>query len=133
MLTQEGRWRLPGFTTGDGVITSELLDDDEWLLVTAAQSASVLLESTSPSLDLGHGGTNNATYLMQTLPAEDAVFTTADVGWSPFMEASITEAQSQPDTRHQRLILLGESNGTITGIEWNAPCPKKSDTRPKTE
>ena len=120
VLTQEARWRIPGFSTGDGVITSQLLDDDEWLLVTATQSASVLLESTSPSLGLGQGGMNNATYLMQTLPAEDAAFTSADVGWSPFMEASITEAQSQPDTQHQRLILLGESNGTITGIEWNA-------------
>jgi presenilin-like A22 family membrane protease len=119
VLTQEARWRIPGFATGDGVIMSHLLDDDEWLLVTPAQSASVLLESTSPSLGLGLGGMNNATYLMEALPAENGMFTSADVGWSPFMKETITEAQSQPDTRDQQLIVLGESNGTITGIEWN--------------
>ena len=119
VLTQEARWRIPGFATGDGVIMSHLLDDDEWLLVTPAQSASVLLESTSPSLGLGLGGMNNATYLMEALPAENGMFTSADVGWSPFMKETISEAQSQPDTRDQQLIVLGESNGTITGIEWN--------------
>jgi len=131
VLTQEARWRLPGFATGDGVIKSQLLDDDEWLLVTAAQSASVLLESTSPSLGLGQGGMDNATYLMQASPAEYAVFTSADVGWSPFMDESITEAQSKPDTRHQRLILLGESNGTITGIEWNAALSEEERYSPQ--
>ncbi len=119
VLTQEARWRLPGFNTGDGIVMSHLLDDDEWLLVTATQTASVLLESTSPAFDLGQSGMNNATYLMQQMPVEGAAFTSADVGWSPFMEQEITEAQSQPDTRHQRLILLGESNGSITGVEWN--------------
>ena len=41
-----------------------------------------------------------------------------DVGWSPFMEENISTAQASP-TRHQRLLLFGETNGTITGVEWN--------------
>ena len=119
VITQEARWLIPGFRTGDGVVKSHLLDGDEWSLTTATQSASVLLESTSPSLDLGPGGTTNATYLTQHLPSDGGSFTSVDIGWSPFMTQSIEEAQSQPNTRHQRLILLGESTGAITGVEWN--------------
>ena len=119
VLTQEARWRIPGFITGDGVIKSHLLDGDEWSLTTAAQSASVLLETNSPSLGLGLGGMNNATYLTQHVPVGNGSFTSADIGWSPFMAQSIEEAEAQPDTRHQRLILLGESTGAITGVEWN--------------
>ena len=119
VLTQEARWRIPGFLTGDGVVKSHLLDADEWSLTTAAQSASVLLETTSPSLGLGLGGLNNATYLTQHVPAGNGSFTSADIGWSPFLGQTIEKAKSQPDTRHQRLILLGESTGAITGVEWN--------------
>ena len=118
-LTQEARWLIPGFQTGDGVVKSHLLDGDEWSLTTATQSASVLLETTSPTLDLGPGGMNNATYLTQHVPVGDGYFTSVDIGWSPFLEQTIEEAKSQPATRHQRLILLGESTGAITGVEWN--------------
>jgi presenilin-like A22 family membrane protease len=62
---------------------------------------------------------NNATYLMTQAPDENAVFTSADVGWSPFMTQTIAEADAMPETRQQRLVLLGESNGAITGVEWN--------------
>ena len=119
LLVPEGRWRIPGFLTADGVVSSQLLDDDEWLLVTEAQAASVLLEDTSPALGLGVGGLVNATYLFELAPTEGDHFTSVDVGWSPFMEQNISEASAQPDTRHQRLLLFGESNGTLTGIEWN--------------
>ena len=101
------------------MVKSHLLDADEWSLTTAAQSASVLLETTSPSLGLGLGGLNNATYLTQHAPAANGSFTSVDIGWSPFLGQTIEEAKSQPDTRHQRLILLGESTGAITGVEWN--------------
>ena len=123
VLMPEGRWRIPGFVTGDGVVSSQLLDDDQWLLVTEAQAAAVLLEETSPALGLGLGGLVNATYLMELAPAEDARFTSSDVGWSPFMDQNFTEAASQPETRHQRLLLFGESEGRLTGIEWNGSLP----------
>ena len=123
VLMPEGRWRIPGFLTGEGVVSSQLLDDDQWLLVTEAQAAAVLLEETSPALGLGLGGLVNATYLMELAPAEDARFTSSDVGWSPFMDQNFTEAASQPETRHQRLLLFGESEGRLTGIEWNGSLP----------
>jgi presenilin-like A22 family membrane protease len=119
LLVSEGRWRIPGFQVGDGIVSSQLLDDDQWLLVTGAQSATVLLEETSPPLGVGLGGMVNATYLMELTPDENAAFTSADVGWSPFMELTVSEAEAQPETRNQRLLLFGESNGTITGIEWD--------------
>ncbi|MGB1234029.1 MAG: presenilin family intramembrane aspartyl protease PSH, partial [Poseidonia sp.] len=101
------------------VVKSHLLDADEWSLTTPSQSASVLLEVTSPSLGLGLGGLNNATYLAQHVPAGNGSFTSVDIGWSPFLGQTIEAAKSQPDTRYQRLILLGESTGAITGVEWN--------------
>ena len=119
LLVPEGRWRIPGFQVGDGVVSSQLLDNDQWLLVTGAQTATVLLERTAPALGVGLGGMVNATYLMELTPEEDATFTSADVGWSPFMKPTISEAEAQPETRNQRLLLFGESNGTITGIEWD--------------
>ena len=119
VMAFEGRWSVPGFSMGDGVVESHLIDDNEWLLVTPAQTASILLETTSPALGPGLGGLNNATYLMTQVPDENAVFTSADVGWSPFMTQTIAEADAMPETRQQRLILLGESNGAITGVEWN--------------
>ena len=119
LLVPEGRWRIPNFDTGDGPVLSHLLADDEWLLVTPNQAASVLLEDTTPALDMGQGGMTNATYLMELQSDEDVDFTSADVGWSPFMEENISTAQAHPDTRHQRLLLFGQSDGTITGIEWN--------------
>ena len=119
VLTPEGRWRIPGFNTGDGAVSSQLLNDDQWLLVTQAQAAAVVLEDTAPSFELGLGGMVNATYLMVLAPDEGSHFTAADVGWSPFMEENISEAQALPETREQRLLLFGESNGTITGMEWN--------------
>jgi len=119
VLTQEARWHLPGFSTGKGVVKSVLLDSDEWFLATAAQSASVLLETTSPPLDFGTGAATNATYLMEQVPVNNGTFTSVDIGWSPFMNQTIEEASAQPDTRHQRLILLGESSGAVSGVEWN--------------
>jgi presenilin-like A22 family membrane protease len=124
LLVPEGRWRIPNFVTSDGPIMSHLLSDDEWLLVTKSQAASILLEDTTPALDLGLGGMSNATYLIELQPDEDADFTSADVGWSPFMEENISTAQASPDTRHQRLLLFGETNGTITGVEWNGSAPQ---------
>ncbi len=119
VMAFEGRWSVPGFSTWDGVIESHLIDDNEWLLVTPAQTASILLEETAAALGPGLGGLNNATYLMTQAPDENAVFTSADVGWSPFMTQTIAEADAMPETRQQRLVLLGESNGAITGVEWN--------------
>ena len=103
VLTQEARWLIPGFMTGDGVVKSHLLDGDEWSLTTAAQSASVLLERTSPSLDLGPGGSSNATYLTQHVPADNGSFTSVDIGWSPFMTQSIEEAQAPVSYTHLTL------------------------------
>ena len=56
---------------------------------------------------------------MTQAPGADATFTSADVGWSPFMTQTIAEAEATPDAQEQRFVLLGASNGAITGVEWN--------------
>ena len=56
---------------------------------------------------------------MEQVPVNNGTFTSVDIGWSPFMNQTIEEASAQPDTRHQRLILLGESSGAVSGVEWN--------------
>ena len=48
------------------------------------------------ALDLGLGGMVNATYLMTLVPDDGAHFTSADVGWSLFMEETIDEAKAHP-------------------------------------
>ena len=126
LLVQEARWRVPGFITGEGVVHSELLSEDQWLLVTPAQAAGVLLEEMSQNLDLGLGGMNNATYLYEQNLDNTSTFTAADVGWSPYLEENISTTQSDPDTRNQRLVLLGESDGTITGVEWDGSYSNES-------
>ena len=119
LLVYEGRWALPDFDVAGPLLHSQLLDDDHWFLAMPTQAASIVLEENAAALDLGQGAVNNATYHMQHYPEQGTALTSVDVGWSPFMEENISEAMSMPDTRHQRLILMGADDGTITGVEWN--------------
>ena len=109
VLGSEARWRTPGFNLADGVIMSTLLTDDQLALVTPAHSGVLLLEESSQI-----GGTDNITIVFEHAPQAQATFTSADMGISPFEEDNATMV---PENR--RMILLGENNGTITGIEWD--------------
>ena len=107
VLGPEARWRTPGFSLADGAIMSTLLTDDQLALVTPAHAGILLLEETSQL-----GGLDNITVLFEHAPQADATYTSADIGVSPFEEDN---ASMVPENR--RMILLGENNGTITGIE----------------
>lgn len=109
VLGSEARWRTPGFNLADGVILSTLLTDDQLALVTPAHAGVLLLEETSQI-----GGLDNITVLFEHAPQSEATFASADIGVSPFEEDNATMV---PENR--RMILLGENNGTITGIEWD--------------
>lgn len=109
VLGPEARWRTPGFNLADGAIMSTLLTDDQLALVTPAHAGILLLEETSQL-----GGLDNITVLFEHAPQADATYTSADIGVSPFEEDN---ASMVPENR--RMILLGENNGTITGIEWD--------------
>ena len=109
VLGSEARWRTPGFNLADGVIMSTLLTDDQLALVTPAHSGVLLLEESSQI-----GGIDNITLVFEHAPQAQATFTSADMGISPFEEDNATMV---PENR--RMILLGENNGTITGIEWD--------------
>jgi presenilin-like A22 family membrane protease len=125
---QGGRWLLPGFSIEDGVLSSTVLDNDEWFFVTPGQAAAVLLEESSGGIGMGQGAQVNATYLYDLLPEEEATFTSADVGYSPFSELNHTELNATPETRAQRMVLMGESAGRVTGVEWNGSAPTSSYT-----
>ena len=88
---------------------STLLTDDQLALVTPAHSGVLLLEESSQI-----GGIDNITLVFEHAPQAQATFTSADMGISPFEEDNATMV---PENR--RMILLGENNGTITGIEWD--------------
>ncbi len=119
-LVQEGgRWMLPGFDVEEGVHGSTLLDDDEWFLVTPSQAGAVLLEENSGGIGPAPGAQSNATYLGVFQPELEATFTAFDVGYSPFLEVNFSELEANPETRAQRMVLLGESGGRVTGVEWN--------------
>ncbi|MDP6199325.1 MAG: presenilin family intramembrane aspartyl protease PSH [Candidatus Poseidonia sp.] len=119
VLGYEARWRIPGFSTGDGAVLSQLLSNDQWMIVTPSQAAGILLEEETEAFGLGPGGMENATYLYQYAVEEGSEFTSADVGWSPFLTENISDTQADPEARLQRMILLGQADGTITGVEWN--------------
>ena len=119
VLGYEARWRIPGFSTGDGAVLSQLLSNDQWMLVTPSQAAGILLEEKTTAFGLGQGGMENATYLYQHATENGSQFTSADVGWSPFLEENFSDTQADPETRLQRMILLGQADGTVTGVEWN--------------
>ena len=118
VLTYQARWAIPGFSTENTPVESHLLNEDEWLLVTPDLAASVLLESNAPPLDDAvQGALADATYLMQQASDATASFTSADVGWSPFMTENFNEIGTQ--LQSQRFIIIGDSEGSVVGIEWN--------------
>ena len=125
---QGGRWLLPGFSIEDGVLSSTVLDNDEWFFVTPGQAAAVLLEESVGGIGMGQGAQTNATYLFDQVPEDESQFTAADVGYSPFLELNYTELEASPQTRHQRMVLMGESRGHVTGVEWNGTSSDSSYT-----
>ena len=120
VIVQEGgRWNLVDFNITDGVLTSHLLKDDQWFLVTSSKAGAVLLEQSSGALDDATGVQNDATMLFELHPEASEVFSAADIGYSPFLELNFSEVEAMPETRQQRMVLLGESGGRVTGVEWN--------------
>ena len=120
VIVQEGgRWNLVDFNITDGVLKSHLLKDDQWFLVTSSKAGAVLLEQSSGALDDATGVQNDATMLFELQPEASEVFSAADIGYSPFLELNFSEVEAMPETRQQRMVLLGESGGRVTGVEWN--------------
>ena len=127
VIVQEGgRWNLVDFNITDGVLTSHLLKDEQWFLVTPSKAGAVLLEQSSGSLDDATGVQNDATMLFELQPEVNEMFSASDIGYSPFLELNFTEVEAMPDTREQRMVLLGETGGRVTGVEWNGTYANQS-------
>jgi presenilin-like A22 family membrane protease len=121
VIVQEGgRWGLPGFDIRDGLLASHQLSEDLLFLVSPTQAAAIQLEEyIAGGIGDGVGAQTNATYQFDLQPEGNASFTAMDVGFSPFLEENHTTVLASPETRMQRMVMLGESEGHITGIEWN--------------
>jgi len=123
-FNQVAEWNLHGFGVRYGIVHSELLSDDHLVLVTASQAGSVLMETVAPSLEMGAMGSQNATFLLKHAPQDESTFTSVDVGWSPYMEDNFTEAQAKGEAI--TMVIVGESNGTITAWEWDGEVDNES-------
>jgi len=127
VIVQEGgRWNLGDFNISDGVLTSHLLKDDQWFLVTPSKAGAVLLEQSSGALDDATGIQKDATMLFELQPEVNELFSASDIGYSPFLELNFTEVEAMPETREQRMVLLGETGGRVTGVEWNGTYANES-------
>lgn len=128
LIVQEGgRWGLPGFEIRSGLLASHQLSEDQVFLVSSTQAAAILLEEYIPDgIGDGVGAQTNATYVFDLQPEEGAAFTAMDVGFSPFLEENYTTVLASSETRLQRMVMLGESAGHITGIEWNGTQPDET-------
>jgi len=127
VIVQEGgRWNLGDFNISDGVLTSHLLKDDQWFLVTPSKAGAVLLEQSSGALDDATGIQKDATMLFELQPEMNELFSASDIGYSPFLELNFTEVEAMPETREQRMVLLGETGGRVTGVEWNGTYANES-------
>ena len=84
-------------------------------MATEDMVAVVALESSNDPLLPGEPSSEDqAIVLYERAPAMDSQYTSVDVGLSPFEDDN---ASSVPEDR--RLILMGESNGDVTGVTWN--------------
>ena len=112
-LTFQAKWAVPYIDFKDGILHAELLNDTLLFLATPSASGVLHLDEygsvndpLAPRLD----GEVRMAYLQNSTSA----FTSTAVGISPF---ATSNASSLPDD--QRMLLLGEESGDITGIEWN--------------
>lgn len=130
-LTQIGIWQLPSFGLGgERFLQSHVLDTGlawstvpgdfstpyELFIATEELVGVVALETNNVARDINSPDNSYpAAMRYERAPATDSGYSSVDVGLSPFEEV---EAVDVPDNR--RLMLMGETNGDITGIEWNA-------------
>ncbi|RJU80867.1 MAG: hypothetical protein DWC09_05445 [Candidatus Poseidoniales archaeon] len=112
-LTYQAAWRLPAELKVDqGVVYSEVIDDDKVLIVTPTAAAVIELESNSGALDLNPNTNDMASVLFAVNATSN--FTSADFGHSPWSSVNMDESNGL-----EGLLLLGDENGDISGYEWN--------------
>lgn len=114
-LIEQGAWRVPEeLSTHNGVLHSQVIDDDKVFIATKNTALVIELERTTPPLDQFDSAIGVPAKILYQINAS-STFTTADFGHSPWSANSVTEANS-----NEGLILLGEENGEVTAVEWNA-------------
>jgi presenilin-like A22 family membrane protease len=112
-LTYQAKWYVPSIDFKNGILHAELLSDTLLFLATPSATGVLHLDeygSVNDPLTPQIGNDIRMAYLQNSTSG----FTSTAVGISPF---AASNASSLPDD--QRMLILGEENGDITGIEWN--------------
>ncbi|MAJ02182.1 MAG: hypothetical protein CMA10_07250 [Euryarchaeota archaeon] len=117
ILAFQARWSMSHIDFKDGIMHSQLLNDT--LLFLAVPSATGVIhldefagvtDPLAPRLD----GEVRMAYLQNSTSS----FTSTAVGTSPFASSNTSTLLND-----QQMMLLGEENGAITGVEWNGSAP----------
>ena len=129
VMTPVAEWLLPQFSLGSSFLEAHVRHNGnawptassdhstpfELFMATEDMVAVVALESSNDPIAPGEPSSEDpAIVLYERAPATDSQYTSVDVGLSPFEDDN---ASSVPEDR--RLILMGESNGDVTGVTWN--------------
>lgn len=112
-LAFQARWSMPHIDFKDGIMHSELLNDTLLFLAVPSATGVIHLDEyggVSDSLALRLDGEIRMAYLQNSTSS----FTSTAVGTSPF--AAVNTSTMPAD---QQMMLLGEANGDVTGVEWN--------------
>ncbi len=136
-ITQMAIWSLPSFGMGDEKFLQAHVHDTrsawptspndfstpyELFIATKDLVGVVALESNNDARDINNPDNDDpAIMVYQRAPADNSGYGSVDVGLSPFEEV---EAVDVPDDR--RMILMGETNGDIIGVEWNGSADQES-------
>lgn len=104
----QAKWAIPDLDIRDGLVRAELLDDEHLFIVSTSMSTVLFLETSSGGIE------NISTATLLYTQNSASTFTSADIGVSPFSTTNISMTPS-----NQRMLLTGQSDGTITGVEWN--------------
>tara|TARA_B100001093_G_scaffold101433_2_gene93605 strand:- start:45431 stop:47650 length:2220 start_codon:yes stop_codon:yes gene_type:complete len=115
LLAYQAAWRLPEeINTNSRVLHAELIDDDKVFIASSQAILVIELERTAPAFDPMAPSTEIPAKILLQVNASSN-FTSADFGHSPWSTANMSNVDSG-----EGFILLGEENGRVTGIEWNA-------------
>ena len=116
-LTFQAQWMMPQIDFKEGILHAQLLNDTLLFIATPSASCVVHLDEyggisdpLAPSLE----GEIRMAYLQNSTSS----FTSTAIGISPYATSNISTLPTD-----QQMILLGESSGAVTGIEWNGSAP----------
>jgi presenilin-like A22 family membrane protease len=114
VMVLQATWRLPiGLDAHLGTLHVEVIDEDKVMVASPAMAVVLLLEENAPAFDPTLPEVDTFATVLYQYNATSNI-TTADFGPSPWADATYDVASSD-----EGLLLIGEENGDVRGIQWN--------------